>query len=142
MQHALKLATLIGTIIVAMSACKKTDSPIYELEVANTQWKLVSRITDNVQVSVPDSISITLDFGSNNTLSTHGSCNGYGGKYAIVGTDELTISSLIGTEIYCNSSQDWEDPYIEQFQAAKQIDIDGTLLILSNSDDRLIFEAQ
>ncbi len=142
MQKSLKLVAIVGMILFALSACKKTDNTNV-IDVTNTNWTLITRVTDNVSLQVPtDSVVITLAFGGDNTLGTNGSCNGYGGEYKIEGDDELTVFPLIGTLLYCEVLSLWEGPYIQQLEASKKIYMDGELLVISKgtNDNRLIFK--
>jgi heat shock protein HslJ len=110
-------------------------------------WTLTEMgIQDGQAVITIFSAPITLTFFDQGTLAGNGGCNNYHGAYSLTGAEtpfgnEIMMGPIISTEMYCMSTSDTENTYLQILQKVRSYSIDGgqTLSMRDENGNVLVF---
>lgn len=85
-------------------------------------------------MQIPETLSkpITIHF-QDAKVKGHGGCNGYGGNYSAAG-DQLSVSELISTKMFCQETSGYENAFFQTLQSAKSYRIEGKTLEVDCGD--------
>lgn len=139
----MKKTIIILAIIISCFGCKK-DS-LNDTDLLKTTW-ILSYIQDTKTQAIANYPSdavktISIEFtNSSNIIFFRGVCNVGSGKYTCSSiTDEIKVTDLISTEIYCKYYE-WETFTVQSLDSASSYKIDGNdLVIYSNGEYNLYF---
>lgn len=99
-------------------------------ELAGTSWKVSGVNTGTALVTSALTEKLTLDFGTDGTVSGSGGCNRFNGPYTQDGTT-ITIGEMASTSMACAEDvQQLEDQYFAALAAATQVERSGDRLTL------------
>lgn len=93
-----------------------------------TEWQGMTILPDTVP---------TLSFNESG-IGGNAGCNGYGGSITLTG-EEITISQLISTMMWCEGLMEQEQAFMQALQDAQSLSLDGETLILQTADATLTF---
>jgi heat shock protein HslJ len=115
-----------------------------EQVLSGTTWQVIAYNNGKQAVtSVLNGSSITLEFGTDGSLSGNSGCNSYSGTYKATG-NQITVGPLISTKMACNSPSgvmDQEAQYLVALQSASNYQIEGTGLELRTANAALAVQA-
>ncbi len=119
---------------------KNPDPPAYGL--TDTRWCLTMISGPGAApVKIDPALGMYAEFGADGRMSGFGGCNGFGADYRVVGAT-MTISSLFGTDRWCDEESRYEDLYMQGMMGATSYMISGTTLtIYYGGSGRLDFSA-
>jgi len=101
-------------------------------------WQLTSFATGPEPQQVPADVTISIKF-EGGKIEGHGGCNQVGGGYTLDGNN-LQVSQLISTKMYCDKSMKWETMFLQQLEKSKSYTINGETLDIHCGDmGNLIF---
>lgn len=137
----MKKIIFILIIIISCFGCKKNS--LYDTDLLKTTW-ILSYIQDTKTQAITNYPSdavktISIEFtNSSNIIFFRGVCNVGSGKYTFSSiTDEIKVTDLITTEIYCKYYE-WETFTVQSLDSASSYKIDGNdLVIYSNGEYNL-----
>ena len=133
------IGTLAAIALLALvpGAIAQTGSNI----LVGTQWQLVSYGAPGAETPVLAGSSPTLMFESENQLTGHGGCNGFGGGYAVQG-DTLTVQDVVSTLMACADQEvtRQEQAYLEGLRFAQRYELAGDRLVISYLGGQLTFQ--
>lgn len=110
-----------------------------EVELAETQWRLVVLNGENILETI--NVDLTLspdDKNSEGTVFGSTGCNRYSGTYSLEG-DQLTINILAVTARMCDESMETEDAFLAALQDELTFQIQYNRLILTSENNGLLF---
>lgn len=136
------ISVLLITLLILPGCTKDKESKALISDLNQNVWtlKFIENTGSNFITYYPDiKEKITIEFSENKQLIFDGVCNTGGGTYALE-NDQLTVSSMITTEIYCNNIN-WEEVASNGLVKATKFKIDnGKLIIYSEAGYNLVFE--
>ena len=128
------------TTPVATAAPTASVPAVPENLVGN--WQLTTMgIQDGTAITHPTT-TITLNFGSDRTVSGNGGCNNYNGPFVLssevtsTGT-AITIGPLTTTKMYCETSAQ-ETQYLSLLTDTMAYVVDGTQLTLTGKEQNVL----
>jgi heat shock protein HslJ len=96
MKGLIHTATIVA---VLFSVCHRSAATM-DMNLANTQWRLVAFGVPDAQAPAIEGSSITLQLGGDGRITGSGGCNTYGGNYQAQG-NTITFSEIISTMRAC-----------------------------------------
>jgi heat shock protein HslJ len=154
MKHFLVLATFIAAV-VALSSCitintgptqgTPTTTSTPAIPVEDRTWILdrMGQPGSMHTVIAGRDVTARFDSGSSKVGGTSG-CNTYSASYQING-DKLAVNNQISTKMLCfpNAVMQQETEYLDALQGSVSYKIEGNILTISCSGDRvMIFKAK
>ena len=137
----MKLQTFIATgafILFCAFALKKetTDQSLY-----GTKWSLKKIYTDSVTEEVLTKAFIKFN-QEKKSAGGNGSCNTFGSNLSVSG-DEMSITNIFSTKMYCEGVQQTEDAFFTQLAKVNRFEIKDKALLLYHDKDLLLeFESE
>lgn len=134
----LKTAGCLLALSILFFACEKktaaVSSPGENITLETAVWQLTDILADPVPVRVPDTLAVpvTVKF-SGGKVEGFGGCNSFGGKYSATG-NQLIISELPCTMMYCEDAADWENAFVFHLGHSRSYTIDGEMLEIDCGD--------
>ncbi|MBK8706482.1 MAG: META domain-containing protein [Saprospiraceae bacterium] len=130
------IITAVALVLLAFSACKQRQPDAMPTDIPVTPetelWRLTTIAVDPTPMQVPDSLKLTLRLQSGK-VDGHGGCNGFGGNYELNG-NQLIVTGLMQTEMYCEGISDWEQRFLERLQKSESYRLDGSTLEIHCGD--------
>ncbi|MEO6588400.1 MAG: META domain-containing protein [Pyrinomonadaceae bacterium] len=111
-------------------ASGKTD-----LENTTWRWESSQNLRNKLTIDKPENYQI--EFSSNGDLGVKADCNGGGGSYE-ANDDNLKISSLIRTQIFCGE-QSHDTRFVRGLENAQTFKIEGNMLTIKSANDTMKF---
>jgi heat shock protein HslJ len=138
--------SLTGDQLTFNDANKKTIL-VYKAQsqdLSGTSWEVISYNNGKQAVTtVLTGTTITLDFGTDGTVSGNSSCNNYHGTFTVTGK-QITIGPLASTRMFCGEPEgvmDQETLYLAALQTAGTFKVEGTKLELRTTNGALAVQA-
>jgi len=97
--------------------------------VSQKVWTLTQINGESINT---DKATISLDFDKNR-VGGKGGCNGFGGTLEKNG-DEIKISQIISTKMFCEEGSDVENKYLSTLEKVTKYQINGGKLQMLNGD--------
>lgn len=95
-------------------------------------WQVTDFTGGTQPQHVPDSITISIKFEAGK-IDGHGGCNHVGGTYNASGNN-LNVSGLFSTKMYCDPGSKWESRFLERFEKSKSYVITGETMEINCGD--------
>ncbi len=123
------MAECAGIKTYTQGACpeKSTAAPL-----EGTVWQLTILLAGPEAQTVPTDVTISIKLG-NGRVEGRGGCNNIGGRYQLKGNN-LSISGLMSTKMYCEHAQKWEDAFLRSLEKSQSYSIQGGVLDLNCGD--------
>ncbi len=139
--YFLNAAVCLLMTVEIHEGCNSTPpQAVKSVSLETAVWQLTNILTDAGTMQVPDTlpVPITIKF-SNGEIEGFGGCNGFGGNYTYRG-DQLRISGIMHTEMYCEGRSEWENRFFQRLEYSRAYRIiDETLEIDSGEMGGLKF---
>lgn len=117
--------------------CKQKNPVVLE----GTDWRLIEFANVPEPMQVPDNVTINIKL-ENGKVSGNGGCNNVGGAYTLNGNN-LQVTSLISTKMYCDPGSQWESKFLKAFEKSQMYGITGETLEINCGDmGNLVFRKQ
>ena len=101
--HFIPLALIPDIVDAIMAAVEGTiQPPVEENSLAGSSWHLTSFGPVGATNSVIGNVTITREFGKDDSVSGQSGCNSYGGTYTVQ-NDSLTFKDVTSTLIACSN---------------------------------------
>lgn len=115
-------------LLMCSPAC---DEPLL---LESGTWQLTAITGGPAPMQIPETLPkpITIQF-QDAKVKGHGGCNGYGGNYSATG-DQLAISELISTKMYCQDASSYENAFFQTLQNARTYKINNNQLEINCGD--------
>ena len=97
-----------------------SPTPDYRPQLENVLWTLAASGDPANPTVVEAGSTVTATFTPEGTVSGSGGCNNYSGTYTLSG-DQITISPLATTMMYCETGGQQETTYLTALQQARRI---------------------
>ena len=115
------------------------QKPAEDPSLYGVRWSLKKIHSDSTCISVNSRAYIRFD-KDKKSAGGNGSCNVFGGSVDVNG-NEIRISEIFSTKMYCDAVQSTEDVFFMQLRKADRYDIKGkTLLLYKGKKPLLEFE--
>jgi heat shock protein HslJ len=95
-------------------------------------WRLSTLASGPEPRAVPADLNIFIQL-EGGRMSGSGGCNRIGGAYQLDGP-QLRFSSIIGTEMYCDKTMQWETDFLKMLESAQSHRIQGATLEINCGD--------
>ncbi len=140
-----KTYTVKDTMLTLLDASGKSLATyqVQSQSLAGTAWDVISYNNGKEAVtSVLASTTLTMEFGSDGTLSGNSGCNTYNGTYSVTG-DQIKIGTLATTRMACEQDiMDQETQFLAALESAATYSLSGTGIELRKSDGALAVDGQ
>jgi putative lipoprotein len=131
------LAHLASVVLLAVSAMQPgAAAPDHKL--AGSEWTLAA-FGEGQAPPLVEGSRVTLAFGENGRARGRGGCNSYGSSYEVRGR-AISFSAIVSTKMACadEAATRQEQRYFQALEAARQFDLNGDRLILSDGGGRAL----
>jgi len=145
-KHAfLHAATCLFAAVALLSSCQTKPTPPptppeEKIGLETAVWQLTDIRTDSVPMPVPDTlpVPITVKFSGGN-IEGFGGCNSFGGSYTVA-ENRLSVGGIRITRMFCGSSSEWENHFVQRLEKSQTFKIEGERLeIQSGAMGGLVF---
>ncbi len=125
-ETTLKLLDADGTELLAYEAVTG--------DLQGTSWKVTGVNTGSAVESSALTEALTIDFGTEGSVTGHGGCNNFTGTYTLDG-GTITFSEFASTMMGCDQAvMEMEDKYLAALAAASSVERSGDSLTLRDAD--------
>lgn len=132
--YFLNAAVCLLMTVEIHEGCNTTPPASRAVTLETAVWQLTEILADPVPRTVPDSlpVPITIKF-SDGKIEGFGGCNGFGGNYTYQ-ENQLRISEIMHTEMYCEGRSEWENRFFERLEHSRAYRISGETLEIDCGD--------
>jgi heat shock protein HslJ len=129
---------LLGALILSLPACGAMDAiPLpggngAESSLVNTRWSLVSYGQTGSETTVIEGSGVTLEFEEGGQAGGSASCNTFGAQYEVTGSNQLSITDIVSTQMACSDEalMEQESQYLEALGTAESFEMNGESLTI------------
>jgi heat shock protein HslJ len=123
--------------LLVFSFCSSTEpdgKDAEEKNFLNTIWVLESFEENGVTINLPSTQVYNVLFSSDSTFTGQSDCNEIGGKYRIVGNNQIEIIEIGTTKVYCGEDSKGND-FTSAISESHSFDVNDSKMFLLYSVD-------
>lgn len=125
----------MSVVLIASSCCNCGRKSNDVATLQNTNWELIE-MEGQVISRAKDADNYTMLLTDDNKINGVGDCNRYFGGFE-VNNNTMTVGALASTRMMC-PNQAQENAFIKMLSTVNNYKIDGRILMLFNTDNKLV----
>ena len=127
---------LLGSMLMFESCCNCGRRSAEPIDLKGVTWRLIE-LNGKVVPDQSDTTRYTVILSESGELNGRGDCNSYFGRFVSEKEGELTLSPDGATKAMCPDMKR-ETEFLEMMPRVKSFKIDGNILMLFDSEGKLI----
>jgi len=129
--------SIVAILALSLTSCCRPCRRAKPATVKGIQWGLLElndKVIDRNSGDIAGRFTLTL--GDDGRIGGKGDCNTYFSAYTLDG-EKINITGIASTRMLC-PNQSLEDQFFRTLESAVKANIDGSFLILINSEGKII----